>query len=364
VPGRSRRQATRLARGAGLALALLAGFTAHAAHAVAAPLTGETFTLAWGGDVTPGSAYGLPPANGRNMLSGVSPVLAGADIGAVNLEGTLGLGGVAKCAPHASANCFSFQAPAANAVALGEAGVDIVNVANNHANDYGAVGQALTARALRRNGIAFTGRPGQVTTLRLPRATVAFVGFAPYPWASPLRDLGAVRRLVRAAAAQANVVVVFMHAGAEGADKTHTPNHDEVAFGERRGNARAFAHAAVRAGADLVLGSGPHVLRGMEVYRGRLIAYSLGNLAGFHNSGLGGRTAISALLHVRVGPAGSFAAGALQSLRLLGPGLPAPDPSGAAGRLVSAVSVQDFGRRGVRVAPDGSLAVTALPPPA
>jgi hypothetical protein len=361
VSGRSRRQATRLARSAGLALALLAGCASHAA---AAPLAGETFTLAWGGDVTPGSAYGLPPANGRDMLAGVSTVLAGADIAAVNLEGTLGLGGVAKCAPRASANCFSFQAPAANAVALGEAGVDIVNVANNHANDYGAIGQALTARALRRNGIAFTGRPGQITTLRLPRATVAFVGFAPYRWASPLRDLGAVRRLVRAAAAQANVVVAFMHAGAEGADKTHTPNHDEVAFGERRGNARAFAHAAVRAGADLVLGSGPHVLRGMEVYRGRLIAYSLGNLAGFHNFGLGGRTAISGVLRVRVGPLGSFAAGTLESLRLLGPGLPAPDPSGAAGRLVSAVSVQDFGRRGVRVAPDGSLVVAALPPPA
>jgi poly-gamma-glutamate capsule biosynthesis protein CapA/YwtB (metallophosphatase superfamily) len=93
------------------------------------------------------------------MLAGVADVLGGVDIAAVNLEGTLGLGGVAKCAPHASPTCFSFQAPAANAAALGDAGVDIVNVANNHANDYGLTGQALTARALRRTGIALTAAP-------------------------------------------------------------------------------------------------------------------------------------------------------------------------------------------------------------
>ena len=361
MSGGLRRQAIPLiAVAAALGLVL----ATSAAGARAAPTQpGETFTLAWGGDVTPGSAYGLPPGHGATMLAGVADVLSGVDIAAVNLEGTLGLGGVAKCAPHASPTCFSFQAPAANVAALTTAGVDVVNVANNHANDHGPLGQRLTARALRTGGIAFTGRSRQVTNLRLPHADVAFVGFAPYAWAAPLRDLDAVRRLVHAAAARANVVVVFMHAGAEGAGQVHTPDHAETAFGENRGNARAFAHAAVRAGADLVLGSGPHVLRGIELYRQRLIAYSLGNLAGFHNFGLGGRTALSALLRVRVGPQGAFAAGTLRSLRLVGAGLPAPDPSGAAARLVSTLSNQDFGRRGVRVDPQGALSLTPLPPP-
>ena len=78
--------------------------------------------------------------------------------------------------------------------------------------------------------------------------------------------------------------------GAEGADKDPRAVRREIAFGENRGDSRAFAHAAIDAGADLVLGSGPHVLRGVELYRGRLIAYSLGNLAGWHNFGTGGRT--------------------------------------------------------------------------
>jgi hypothetical protein len=317
---------------------------------------GESFTLAWGGDFTPGSSYGRPPAHGAGMLAAVADVLRGADIAAVNLEGTLGQGGPAKCAPHASPTCFAFQAPAANAVALADPGVDIVNVANNHAFDYGATGAAQTGLALRHWGVSDAGRRGEITYLDLPRARVAALGFAAYAWASPIRDLGAVRALVSAAARHANVVVVFMHAGAEGAGQAHTPNRDEQAFGELRGNPRAFAHAAVDAGADLVLGSGPHVLRGVELDRGRLIAYSLGNLAGFHNFALGGRSALSGLLRVRVGPEGAFAAGTFASLRLTGPGLPQVDPTHAAASLVSKLSREDFGARGVTIRTDGTLA--------
>ena len=317
---------------------------------------GESFTLAWGGDVTPGSSYGRPPAHGVGMLAAVSDLLRGADIAAVNLEGTLGHGGPAKCAPHASPTCFAFQAPAENAAALADPGIDIVNVANNHAFDYGASGAAQTGFALRHWGVRDAGKRGAITYLDLPRARVAFLGFAAYPWASPIRDLGAVRALVATAARHANVVVVFMHAGAEGAGQGHTPNHDEQAFGELRGNPRAFAHAAVDAGADLVLGSGPHVLRGIELDRGRLIAYSLGNLAGFHNFALGGRSALSGLLRVRVGPEGSFAAGTFASLRLTGPGLPQVDPTHAAAALVSTLSREDFGARGITVRADGTLA--------
>ena len=335
-------------------LAALSGLLTSNARAAERP--GESLTIAWGGDVTPGSSYGRPPANGMSMLASVSDLLRGADIAAVNLEGTLGHGGSAKCAPGASRTCFAFQAPPENAVSLGAAGVDIVNVANNHSLDFGAIGVAQTTQALRRWGIGQAGFREKITYLDLPRARVAFLGFAAYAWASPIRDLARVRLLVARAAHHSNVVVVFMHAGAEGSDRTHTPNHDEQAFGELRGNPRAFAQAAVDAGADLVLGSGPHVLRGIEHRRGRLIAYSLGNLAGYRNFALGGRSALSGLLRVRVGPQGSFAAGAFTSLRLSGPGLPVVDPTGAAGSMVSALSRADFGNGGVRVRANGELA--------
>ena len=250
--------------------------TGRPAVATAAALPpGQTFTLAWGGDFTPGSAYGRPPDRARGMLGAVAGRLRRADVAALNLEGTFGRGGPEKCAPGQSPTCFAFQAPARNAVALGDAGVDVVNLANNHAWDYGAAGMGQTVTAVRRHGAKVTGRPGEITLVDLPRARVAFLGFAAYRWASPIRDLLAVRGLVQRAAQQANVVVVLMHAGAEGAGQSRTPDLDEEAFGEQRGNPRAFAHTAVDAGADLVLGSGPHVLRGMELYRGpphRLLA--------------------------------------------------------------------------------------------
>jgi hypothetical protein len=334
------------------ASAALAAPPASASAAQPRLPAGQPFTLAWGGDVTLGSSYGNPPNAARGLLTAVAGPLRAADVGAVNLEGTLGRGGASKCGGGGSGggNCFAFQAPPANVAGLRAAGVDVVNLANNHAFDFGASGQAQTIAALRAGGIAYTGRPGEIRVLRLPHARVAFVGFSAYPWSAPIGDLAAVRALVADAARRANVVVAFIHAGAEGAGQVHTPDRDEVAFGEHRGNARAFAHAAIDAGADLVVGSGPHVLRGIELDRGRLIAYSLGNLAGWRNFGIGPVTGTSALLRVRLGPDGTFVAGGLISLRLSGIGVPAVDPGGAAAHLVTAVSRADFGAHAVTVA--------------
>ena len=175
---------------------------------------------------------------------------------------------------------------------------------------------------------------------------IAFVGFASYRWSGPLNDPGGVRRIVRSAARRAEIVVVLFHGGAEGADRTHTPHGSENAFGENRGDLRGFARVAIRAGADLVLGSGPHVLRGLELYRHRLIAYSLGNLAGWHNFATSGPVlSLSALIKVQMGPHGRFREGELTSLRLDGTGVPHRDHSERAAKLIRRLSYSDFGGR-------------------
>src|SRR5690606_16408901 len=86
------------------------------------------------------------------------------------------------------------------------------------------------------------------------------------------------RRHVRRAAARHGRVIVTVHMGAEGAKAQRTPNRRETYYGENRGNPVAFARAATDAGASLVIGHGPHVLRAMEWRGDRLVAYSLGNL--------------------------------------------------------------------------------------
>jgi poly-gamma-glutamate capsule biosynthesis protein CapA/YwtB (metallophosphatase superfamily) len=272
----------------------------------------------------------------------VARVLRGVDLAAVNYEGTFGSGGTSKCgggAPH----CFAFQAPPANARTLRRAGIDIVNQANNHAHDFGGYGQAATHAALRAAGVAYTGTPGRFRVLRRHGVAVAFVGFSTYPWTAPMASDAAVRALVHRADRRADVVVAFFHAGAEGAAHAHVPYGPEHAYGEYRGDSRHFARVAVDAGADLVLGSGPHVLRGMQVYRGRLIAYSLGNLTGWHNFGTAGATGISALLRVRLARDGRLLHGDVTSLRLDGAGVPHRDPTEAGLRLMRSLSRADFG---------------------
>jgi hypothetical protein len=318
--------------------------------------TPKQLTLAWGGDVTLGSSYGDPPQAGRPLLAGVAAELMAADVTAVNYEGTFAPGGASKCG-GGSSDCFAFQAPPANAKTLARAGVDIVNQANNHAFDYGPAGVHGTRAALARAHVLETGAPAEIRVLERNGIRVAFVGFSTYRWSAPMNDDAAVRALIKTAGAKADVVVAFMHAGAEGAGKAHVPYGYEHAYGENRGDSRHFAHTAIDAGADLVLGSGPHVLRGLQLYKDRLIAYSLGNLAGWHNFGTSGNSALSAVLTVTVDAHGRFATGQLTSLRMDRAAVPHADPANAAARFVRSLTASDFAGGGLRIGATGSLAV-------
>jgi poly-gamma-glutamate capsule biosynthesis protein CapA/YwtB (metallophosphatase superfamily) len=276
-----------------------------------------------------------------------------------NLEGTLTERGSAKCGAG-STDCFAFRAPPSYARLLGSAGFTVLNLANNHAFDYGAAGQHDTVAAVRKAGMLTTGRPGEIAYAKVGGTRVAVLGFAPYPWAQSLLDLPAAEALVRKADRWADVVVVTMHAGAEGAEHQRVRPGMERFLGEQRGNSVAFARAVVRAGADLVVGSGPHVLRGMEWYRGRLIAYSLGNFVGYHTLNTSGISGVTGILRVTLGRNGSWEVGSLVPVTLAGDGIPRRDPHRAAARLVRELSRKDFGGRAVRVSATGAL----NPPPA
>ncbi|MDQ3770188.1 MAG: CapA family protein [Actinomycetota bacterium] len=316
---------------------------------------GRSVTIGWVGDTMLGRAGALPPGEARGLLTEVGRITVDPDVMIGNLEGTLSVGGVSKCGGAGGGNCHAFQVPPSHAGALHAAGFDVMSLANNHALDFGEDGRAQTIAALDEWKIDHTGLPGQVTVVERDGVKMAVLGFAPYPWAAPLTDLQAAGDLVRAAAQAADVVVVTMHAGAEGAGATRTSPGPESAFGENRGDPRAFARAVIDAGADLVLGAGPHVLRGMERYRDRLIAYSLGNFAGFHNFATSGSLALSGILRVSLNEDGTLRSGRFSSLMLDGAGAPRPDPSDAAARMVSELSAADFGPAGVTVSETGRL---------
>jgi poly-gamma-glutamate capsule biosynthesis protein CapA/YwtB (metallophosphatase superfamily) len=304
------------------------------------------------GDTMLGTTPVLPPSP-ATYLGAVRSDLDG-DIVFGNLEGTFTDVDSGKCSPG-ERNCYAFRAPPAFARDLRRSGFTIMNDANNHSYDFGPEGQADTVRALHAAGIAQTGLPGEITIVRADGLRVAFLGFAPYSDTASLLDIPAARALIERADALADMVVVAIHAGAEGTGATHVTGAEESYVGEDRGNPEAFAHMAVDAGADLVLGSGPHVLRGMELYRHRLIAYSLGNFAGYHNFGLDGVLADSAILHVRLAARGAFLSGRVSSVRLEDAGMPVPDPDDAGARLISELSRSDLGADAVAIGAAGRI---------
>lgn len=311
-------------------------------------------SIAATGDIVMGSdGYGLPSDGGASFFGEVGELLAG-DVVVGNLEGTLAVGGTSKCG-EGSTDCFAFRTPPSYARWLREAGFTVMNLANNHAYDFGAEGQRETLAALRRVGLRNTGRPGTVAVQSVRGVRVAVLGFAPYDWADPLLDIPAARRRVEEAAARNDIVIVTFHGGAEGRDRTHVPEASEDYLGEDRGDLRAFGHAVVEAGADLVVGHGPHVLRGMELYRGRLVAYSLGNFGGYEVFGLNATTATSAVLQASIAPDGRLVSARVRPTRLVGAGTPAPGGDGIA--LIREVSREDFGARGVRLEDDGTIRV-------
>jgi hypothetical protein len=296
-------------------------------------------TIGWIGDTTPGSKYGMPPDGGRALFTNLRSQLSAPDLMMANCEGTYSTATTSK---GSGPNTFAFQAPPSCANALKWAGIDLVSIANNHSHDFLQAGLQQTESALKAVGIPYAGIPESMPIVNVKGVRVAVLAFSPYPWNNNINNIPTARELVSQAATHADLVIVLMHAGAEGSDKTHTPHGSEFAFGENRGDSRAFAHAVIDSGADLVLGSGPHVIRGIERYRHRLIAYSLGNFAGWGNFGTGGTLSLSGLLTVKIDATGRIHGGRWLSLYISGPGVPGVDANNTAAHLVSQLSAADF----------------------
>jgi Bacterial capsule synthesis protein PGA_cap len=317
------------------------------------PPVDETVTIAAVGDIAMGRDGYLPPDDGAALFAQVSHLLRG-DVVLGNLEQALTDSTTSKCDSN-SANCFAFRTPPSTANALAAAGFTVMNLANNHAYDYGQAGQDDTVAALEEAGLEHTGLVDDLPRVQKRPVRVTVLGFGFYSTAESLLDIPRAEELVEQADGWADVVVVTFHGGTEGRKAQRVPRGMETYLGEQRGDLRAFSHAVVDAGADLVVGHGPHRLRGMEWYRDRLIAYSLGNFAGNHTFNTNGPGGVSGVLQVTLRGDGSWVKGTLAPTALVGDGAAVPDPAEAAHGVVRELSQKDFGRRAVQVSLIGEL---------
>ncbi|MEO0145377.1 MAG: CapA family protein [candidate division WOR-3 bacterium] len=311
--------------------------------------------LAFVGDIMMGSDWGglsPPPDSGRFLFSEARPFLDSADIAIGNLEGPLTTS--SACTKRTvKGRSYAFRMPPWLAVNLLDAGFDVLNTANNHANDFGEEGKRQTIAVLDSLGLKHTGFLGDIGYLEVEGLRVAVVGFGHSPGCNDIRDIGKAKAIVAMADSSADIVVVTFHGGAEGPSALHLKAQTETFYSENRGNVVEFARACVDAGADVVVGHGPHVPRAMELYKGRLIAYSLGNFCtwnGINVSGLGG---IAPMLLVDVDSAGNFLAGRIVSFTQRKAHYPQIDPEAEAFKLIKALTEEDLGGGGISFGEDG-----------
>lgn len=334
------------------------------------------FRLCAGGDVTLGT--NLDPAWARTAADSLltqfglraepdslgallKPFLAGADVVLLNVEGAIGSGRAPrKCGPR-STSCFAFRMPTASAKAfrnMADSGVVVIgNVANNHARDAGDAGRDTTVALLDKAGVFVTGYDTVATPVPLPGGdTIGVLGFYADNTAPDARDLAAVRRFVKRAAEQYDIVLVTMHLGAEGAGAQRTRNTNEIFLKSiNRGNPVGFATAAFDAGATMVIGHGPHVLRAVEWRGNRLALYSLGNLLTYGPFKLREPTNRGVVACASIDSARSVSAAALRSTVQLWPGVLQTDSTNRAWKLIDSLSTLDFPRTGATVDSVGRL---------
>lgn len=277
----------------------------------------DTLCIAAVGDIMLGTSYPnqstLQPDSARHSFDAALTDLQQADVTMGNLEGTLLNGGIpANFKMHQKSTPYFFRMPTYYAGVFKQAGFDLLSLANNHIADFGDRGRYTTMRVLDSVGIAYGGqvsRPDTVITIN--GVKYGFCAFAPNAQTLPITDMRFVKQEVSTLKSRSDIVIVSFHGGGEGPAFEHVTRQMESFMGVKRGNVYQFAHTAVDAGADMVLGNGPHVNRAVELYKGRLIAYSLGNFCTYKCVSVEGVSGLSALLKIYVNKKGEFLNGRL-----------------------------------------------------
>jgi hypothetical protein len=295
------------------------------------------------GDIMMGSDYpgnNLPPDNGKDLFKAVSSALMDADLTLGNLEGTLLSGGV--CAKKIEkGRCYAFRTPPGWALNLLDVGFDFLNLANNHMNDFGAGGIKATQDALEQAGLMYGGAFRKTGHFDINGNKVVIVSFSTSPNTNSVFEIPNAQRIVAELAEENDIVIVSCHAGGEGVKYLHICDDFEYYMGWPRGNVVKFARAVIDSGADLFWGHGPHVPRAMEIYKDRLIAYSLGNFFtwGFN---LGDERGYAPILKARLDSHGVFLGGEIISALQRTYQYLKIDSLNRAAKLIQKLSLDDF----------------------
>ncbi len=320
-------------------------------------LDAGSITLVLTGDIMLGTTFPhpfLPPDRGRNLFNEALPILKSGDIIFGNLEETLNDN--CLCVKKVKkGKVYAFRSPVTFVVTLKEAGYNILSLANNHTFDFGECGLKETENTLKKVGIQFATKDEKIATFNIRGIKIALmaVSFGPPP-GSILYPEEILKR-VKELSDKYDILLISVHNGREGLSALHVKDEEEIFYGEDRGNIYRFAHRAIDAGADLIIGHGPHVPRGMEVYRKRLIIYSLGNFCTYGWIALKKEEGLAPVVRVELDRDGKFIKGRIFSFIQKPPGGPVTDSEQRALKLIEQLSKEDFGEKAPAFNNDGEF---------
>ena len=307
----------------------------------------DTLSIIGVGDIMLGTNFPkpdyLPPDSGRFLLSEARPFLIDADVTFGNLEGViLNDGGTPKNCKNPDL-CYLFRSPEYLAVHLKQAGFDVLSTANNHAGDFGDIGRQNTMRVLDSLEIYHAGLQAKpYETFIIDGMKYGFAAFAPNSGTMSIHDHEAAIEIVSHLDSISDVVIVSFHGGAEGKKYQHVTRKTETFYGENRGNVYQFSHDLVDAGADVIFGHGPHVVRAVEVYNNRFIAYSLGNFCTYARFNLKGPNSLAPIVKVFTKADGQFLHARIFPFIQLSPGGPQIDKNKKAISKLRELMTADF----------------------
>lgn len=307
----------------------------------------DTVTIVCTGDIMLGSNFPnnsyLPPDSGKSLLQAVNDLLGNATLTFGNLEGALlNDGGTSKKCEDMT-KCYAFRMPEYMAKRLVEAGFDFVSIANNHSGDFGDAGRLNTQRTLNENNIKYAGLTSCPSVIFSANGVVyGFCAFSPFTGTQDILLYDTAKTIVHTLDSLCDIVIVSMHAGAEGATHRNVTRKTEIFYDEDRGNVYEFAHLMIDAGADLIIGHGPHVTRAVELYKGRFIMYSLGNFCTYARFNLKGSNGVAPIIKVYLSSSGEFIKAQVYSVKQIGEGITVTDPSNSALKEIIELTGFDF----------------------
>jgi len=307
----------------------------------------DTLVIIGVGDIMLGTNFPkesyLPPNKGRDLLDGVKEELRSGDLTFGNHEGViLNDGGDPKFCRNPDI-CYLFRSPEYLANNLVDAGFDVVSLANNHAGDFGDPGRKNTMRVLDSLGIHYAGQLQKpYTSFVIDSVKYGFVAFSPNSGTQSIHDMEKAKEIVKMLDSLNDIVIVSFHGGAEGKEYQNVTKKEEIFYGENRGNVYEFSHELIDVGADILFGHGPHVSRAVEVYKNRLIAYSLGNFCTYARFNLKGPNGVAPIMKVYTNRQGEFLKGEIIPIKQVGSGIPVIDEDKLVIKLIRELTENDF----------------------